>query len=177
MARIHITGASGTGVSTLGRALAEVIAVPCHDTDDVFWLPTDPPYAQARPIPDRLALLDQQLGETWVLAGSLDGWGDNLIPRFDLVIFLRAPTALRLARLRRREREAFGFALDPGGAMHDAHEAFIEWAAAYDVTQTGRNFARDLAWLDTLPCLVLHLDGSEPVPALVDEALKHVRQL
>ncbi len=177
MARIHITGASGAGVSTLGRALAEVIATPCHDTDDVFWLPTDPPYVEARPIPDRLALLEQQLGHSWVLAGSLDGWGDGLIPRFDLVVFLRTPTPLRLARLRRRERAAFGLALDPGGVMHDAHEAFIAWAAAYDDTQTGRNLTRHLAWLETLPCPVLHLDGSEPIPALVDEVLKHLRQL
>jgi adenylate kinase family enzyme len=180
MARIHITGASGAGVSTLGRALAEVIDVPWHDTDDYFWLPTDPPYVQTRPIPDRLALLtpvlDASLG--WVLAGSVGDWGDPLIPRFDLVVFLQTPMALRIARLRQRERAAFGAAIDPGGVMHDAHEAFIAWAAAYDLgTQPGRNLGRHLAWLEALPCPVLRLDGSAAVPALVDEALRVVRQL
>jgi adenylate kinase family enzyme len=32
--RIHITGASGAGVTTRGRALADALALPHHDTDD-----------------------------------------------------------------------------------------------------------------------------------------------
>jgi adenylate kinase family enzyme len=32
--RIHVTGASGAGVTTLGRALADALAIPHHDTDD-----------------------------------------------------------------------------------------------------------------------------------------------
>jgi adenylate kinase family enzyme len=42
--RIHIMGASGAGVTSLGRALADALAVPHHDTDDYFWQPTIPPY-------------------------------------------------------------------------------------------------------------------------------------
>jgi adenylate kinase family enzyme len=38
--RIHITGASGAGVTSLGRALADALAIPHHDTDDYFWQPT-----------------------------------------------------------------------------------------------------------------------------------------
>jgi adenylate kinase family enzyme len=41
--RIHITGASGAGVTTLGRASANALAIPHHDTDDYFWQPTRPP--------------------------------------------------------------------------------------------------------------------------------------
>jgi adenylate kinase family enzyme len=44
LCRIHITGASGAGVSTLGCALADALAIPHHDTDDYFWQPTSPPY-------------------------------------------------------------------------------------------------------------------------------------
>jgi shikimate kinase len=32
--RIHVTGASGAGVTTLGRALADALALPRHDIDD-----------------------------------------------------------------------------------------------------------------------------------------------
>jgi adenylate kinase family enzyme len=32
--RIHIMGASGAGVTSLGRALADALAIPHHDTDD-----------------------------------------------------------------------------------------------------------------------------------------------
>ena len=41
---LHITGASGSGTTTLGRALASAWAVPHADTDDYFWVPTTPPY-------------------------------------------------------------------------------------------------------------------------------------
>jgi adenylate kinase family enzyme len=34
--RIHIMGAPGSGTTALGRALAEALAVPHHDTDDYF---------------------------------------------------------------------------------------------------------------------------------------------
>ena len=43
--RIHVFGASGAGVTTLGRALADALGTPHHDTDDYFWLPTTPPIA------------------------------------------------------------------------------------------------------------------------------------
>jgi adenylate kinase family enzyme len=44
--RIHVFGASGAGATALGRALAEALAVPRHDTDHYFWLSTVPPYRQ-----------------------------------------------------------------------------------------------------------------------------------
>ena len=40
MQRIHILGASGSGTTTLGRALAERLQCRHFDTDDYFWLPT-----------------------------------------------------------------------------------------------------------------------------------------
>jgi hypothetical protein len=41
---VHIFGASGAGTSTLGRALGERLALAHLDTDDFFWMPTDPPF-------------------------------------------------------------------------------------------------------------------------------------
>ena len=103
--RIHVLGASGSGTTTLGRALAGALAVPHHDTDDYFWLPTDPPFAEVRPAGDRLALMEALFAPrpAWVLSGSLVGWGDPLIPSFDLLVFLRTATRDRIERLRRRE--------------------------------------------------------------------------
>ena len=120
--RVHVTGASGAGVTTLGRALADRLSVPHFDTDDFYWLPSEPPFQHKRDSPDRLRLLGEALGRTtggWVLSGSLDGWGDPLTPTFDLVVFLLVPTGERLDRLRRRERQRYGEeALEPGGRLH-----------------------------------------------------------
>ena len=168
--RIHITGASGAGVSTLGAALARHRGVPLYDTDDFFWLPTTPPYRERRAVAERLELMEPLFaGPAWISSGSLDGWGDPLIPRFTQVVFLSAPTEVRLARLREREARVFGAAaIAPGGPSYEEHEAFITWASAYDAgTAEGRSLPRHNTWLAHLPCPVLRLDGTLPVGTLL----------
>lgn len=76
--RIHLMGASGAGVTSLGRALADALAVSHHDTDDYFWRPTTPPYREIREVADRLRLMREVFLDRadWVLSGDLQGWGD-----------------------------------------------------------------------------------------------------
>ena len=108
--RIHVSGASGSGVTTVGRALADAFAIPHHDTDDYFWLPTSPPFRVTRNPNDQLRLVREMFLErdAWVLSGSLDGWGQSLTYWFDLVAFVYTPTTIRLQRLRERELRRFG---------------------------------------------------------------------
>ncbi len=40
---VHIFGGAGSGTSTLGRAIAAEYGCFFMDTDDYFWMPTDPP--------------------------------------------------------------------------------------------------------------------------------------
>jgi hypothetical protein len=78
------------------------------------------------------------------------GWGAAIEDAFDLVVFLRVPTALRLERLRERELRRFG----------RVDEAFLRWAADYDTgTTEGRDLASHLAWLDTLDAPQVTLAG------------------
>ncbi len=162
--RIHLYGASGSGTTTLGRYIAEQIGAVHLDTDDFFWLPTDPPFTTKRPSAERLALLEKALddADSAVLSGSLSGWGDSLIPRFTLAVRLYTDTALRLERLRERERQRFGDRLD--GDMRDGHLAFIDWAAAYDDGSADmRSSAMHDLWEQQLVCPLLRLDGSAPL--------------
>jgi adenylate kinase family enzyme len=91
--RIHILGASGSGTTMSGRVLAEHLHFPHFDTDDYFWQPTDPPFTQQRERTARQQLLmdDITAQDSWVLSGSLCGWGDVAIPLFELVVFLWIP--------------------------------------------------------------------------------------
>ena len=61
VARIHIVGASGSGTTTLAIALAREIGGAHLDTDDFYWLPTDPPFTTKRPVEQRLKLLEAEL--------------------------------------------------------------------------------------------------------------------
>ena len=166
MIRLHITGASGSGTSTLGQALSQHLGIACFDTDDFYWQPSDPPYSVKRPIGERLRRLNAAFAETgsWVLSGSIGHWGAPLIPQFDLVIFLSVPTEVRLKRLRRREAERYGSRIEPGGDRHKASTAFLEWAADYETGPSeGRSRGMHEAWIKALPCPVLRLEGDRPV--------------
>jgi hypothetical protein len=150
------------------------------DTDDFYWLPTDPPYREVRARPERLRMIAEAMSSAdsgWVLSGSLDGWGDPLIPCFEQVVFLSAPTDIRLSRLRARERQRYGGAIAPGGSLEQNHRDFLAFAEGYDTgvftgPLAGRHRARHEAWLGSLPCLVLRLDGAESTESLVRAVLQ-----
>ncbi|MBM3217424.1 MAG: hypothetical protein FJZ38_01875 [Candidatus Rokubacteria bacterium] len=164
---IHLVGASGSGTTTLGRALARHLGIPHFDTDDYFWLPTDPPFGQIRHRAARQALLgaDLERPPAWVLSGSLCGWGDAFIPLFDLVVFCAVPTDVRMARLRAREVERYGAAaIAPDGPLRAKHEAFLAWAASYENgPAVERSRAMHDVWLATLPCPVVRLEDTDDV--------------
>jgi hypothetical protein len=80
-------------------------------------------------------------------------------------VFLVVSTAVRMRRLRARERERYGDeAIAEGGRLRRAHVEFLDWAERYD---TGglemRSRALHEAWVATLPCPTLRLDGDRPV--------------
>ncbi len=174
MVRIHILGASGSGTSTLGSALARRLGVPHADSDSFYWLPTDPPYTTQRPAEDRQALLERRLPVAghWVFSGAATKWAAPLEPFYDLVVFLRLDPAIRMARLRKREADRWGARILPGGDMAAINAAFIAWAEAYDTAGSlRRGLVTHEAWLADQPAPVLRLDSGVPVGDLVAAVL------
>ncbi len=160
-----VTGASGTGTTTLGRALADRWSVPHADVDDYFWLPTSPPYTEKRPVEERLRLMNELFlpRSSWVLTGSVMGWGDSVLAVCDGVVFLVADSELRMRRLRERGVARYGEVDDV------AHRAFLEWARSYDDPGfTGRSRARHERWLAVTSRPLLRLDGAAAVRDLVE---------
>ncbi|MFL6678923.1 MAG: AAA family ATPase [Burkholderiaceae bacterium] len=161
--RILVTGAAGSGTSTLAAALARELSGIAIEADDLYWLPTTPPYRERRPAEARRALACDALSAPGpvVVAGSVMGWGSAIEDAFDLVVFLQVPTALRLERLRRRELQRFG----------RVDEAFLRWAADYDTgTTEGRDLASHLAWLEARAAQRVTVAGR----FTVDEAVARV---
>ncbi len=176
---IHIFGASGSGTSTLGRALAESLSLRHLDSDDYYWLPTDPPFTQKRPQPERVALMQRDMADSpgAVISGSPVDWGDGLIPSFTLAIRIVTDTALRLERLHQRELSRFGARILPGGDMHAAHEAFLAWAAQYDDGPvTMRSRANHDLWQQKLTCPLLIADGSAPLADTLAQVREQIPQ-
>ena len=95
-----------------------------------------------------------------VVAGSVDGWGEPVETAFDAVVFLSAPTEVRLTRLREREVARYGQA--------DAY--FLAWAEQYETgALPGRSRPRHEAWLARRSCPVIRLDSTQPIADLVTQ--------
>jgi len=173
--RICIIGASGTGKTTLGKAIAQRLHIPFFDGDDYYHLPTDPPFQKQRGADERCTMIQQDLGgcESWVLSGGVAAWVPAPALDYTLLIFLYLPPAVRIDRLRRRERELYGRRILDGGDMARGHTEFMEWTAGYD--------DGSVAGTNTLPihealvcrarCPVLHLREAMTTDAQLERVL------
>ena len=176
---IHIFGPSGSGTTTLGQKICQELGYTLMDTDDYFWLPTDPKFTAKRPIPERLSLMEAHIRQyrNVVISGSLTDWGDVLIPRFTLAIRIEMDPALRLERIRKREQRNFGSRIEPGGDMYETHQAFLAWAKSYD---TGgpeiRSRVKHDQWQQLLTCPVLPLDGADTLEANFQKVLQFMNR-
>lgn len=164
---ILITGAAGTGTTTLADALAKELSTTHLEADDFLWLPSNPPYQHLADKTQRGARLLQKMRSHGraVVAGSVMGWGQPLENEFDLVVFLYLPVELRLERLKRREIKRFG----------QAKPEFLAWAAQYDEgSAPGRSLTRHQEWMSLLTCTVLKLEGDMSVTDRVRQILDAV---
>ena len=160
---IHIFGPSGAGTSTLGRKICAELGYHFMDTDDYFWLPTDPQFTTPRPVEERLRLMREEIKreQDVVISGSLVDWGDVLIPLFTLAIRVETDAQVRLRRLKAREQANFGSRVEPGGDLYEKHQAFLQWAMAYDAGGLDmRSRAKHDQWQMLLKCPLLEVDGA-----------------
>lgn len=163
-------GASGSGTTTLGRAIANEWAVPHADADDYFWQATSPPYRDKRAPSERISLMRDVFlpRSAWVLSGSIMGWGEELVENIDAVVFLTLDPVSRMSRLQAREMVRSREVATARGVDDAAHEEFLSWARGYDDPDfAGRSRLRHDQWLARLSCPVLRLDSSLPVDDLV----------
>lgn len=175
-------GAPGAGTTTLGKALAERLGCPHFDTDDVYWFTEDAlPYRRKRNPDHRRKLLTERLAssESWVLSGSLCGWGDFFAPQFDLVVWLWLPAEIRIPRIEKRERLRYGSSqLEPGGNLQVVFEKFKVWAANCDYESGGlRSKQQEQKWLEQLECPVLKMEEELSVLDLVEQVMRVVSSI
>lgn len=161
--RIHILGASGSGTTTLAQEISKKFNFKHFDTDDFYWIKTNPPFTQKREIEKRISYLSDALqsADKWVLSGSLCSWGDDFVPFFDLVVYLWIPHEIRMSRLTAREAQRYGAdSIKSGGLMYESHREFMEWASNYDSGGINmRSKQRHESWLKTMQCKILKIEG------------------
>ncbi len=99
MRRVTIVGTTGSGKTTLARALAERLGVPHVEMDALHWGPN----WTAVPKEELRAKLDAALaGHGWVVDGNYRAVRDIVWTRADTLVWLDYPLPVVMARLVRR---------------------------------------------------------------------------
>ncbi len=164
--KIHLFGASGSGTTTLGKALHTVLGYRHLDADDYYWKKTNPPFQIKIPIAKRNQLITKDFlaQENCIISGSMVSWGAEWASAFDLYVFLYLPPAIRMQRLRDREIERYGEALKTNERFRADSKAFLDWASQYDDgTFQGRSLGIHLDWIKALEGNVLKIEGDTTV--------------
>ncbi|MGN0970694.1 MAG: hypothetical protein ACI4OY_01985 [Aristaeellaceae bacterium] len=96
------------------------------------------------------------------VSGDFGPEGDRL---YAGAVWLDAPLALRLARVRQRSLHQLGQRAMPGGDLVGQEEAFLRFVAS-------RSMDAAESWLRRLRCPVLRLDGTLPVTEAAEKVLR-----
>ncbi len=175
--KIHIFGASGSGTTTLGKALHQKTGYRHLDADNYYWEKTDPPFQIKIPLAKRNQLITNHFlaQANCIISGSMVSWGTAWASAFNLYVFLYLPPAIRMQRLRDREIERYGDSLKSNEKIRMESKAFLDWASQYDDgTFQGRSLAIHLDWIKVLDGKVLKIEGDTTVEERVDLVIKQL---
>lgn len=161
--RILIIGASGSGTTTTGRVLADVLNIPHLDLDSLFWAQTTIPFTVRRPRSELRQLAEEQLyhSKNWVISGDPSSWNIGIEGYLTAVVFLIVPTDIRVQRIKDREKKRFGAKILEGGMLYEQHQQFLDWTRKYDEGGIeGRTREKQETWLSTLKTPIFRFVGN-----------------
>lgn len=178
--RIHIFGASGSGVTTLGKALSKKLNIEYFDSDDFFWLASKIPFTIKQDSEIRNTIVAEKLNDIndWIFGGSMIHWGPNVFPAFDLIIFLYLPPEIRLERVRKREYERYGDEIIFNPERKEMFAKFMDWTEDYD-HNTGianRTLHAHREWLSTINTPLLEISGDYDIQQKIEIILEKMDQ-
>jgi adenylate kinase family enzyme len=175
--RIHLFGSSGSGSTTLAKAISLAHDFHFIDVDDIFWEPTDPPFTRIKPKSECLEQLRNllEINERAAVSGAFVGWGDSLKPLFDLFVFMHLPLEIRLERIKIREQNRFGNRVLPGGDLYKQHLDFLDWVSLYETGDINmRSKAQHEAWLKDVNVPIIRITEAMSIPEMLKLILPYL---
>ena len=158
--KIILFGASGSGTTTLGKAIEKKTNFTHLDVDDYYWKKTEPPFQEKVTLTERNRTLERDFKSNTIISGSLVSWAKGWESSFDLAVFIQLDHHKRMERLKSRENQRYGEKLVSDKNLQQISKAFLEWASQYENPHfNGRSLKVHNAWVAKLNCKILRIDG------------------
>jgi len=177
---INIFGSSGSGTTTLAKALTNKYHLHHIDVDDLMWEQSDPPFTVKRDMETIKYLFDQEIEKNTniVISGALVNIYDSLKKDIDLFIYMNLDIETRIKRINQREFNRFGNRIKPGGDLYQKHQEFLQWVSDYENNpEYLRSRKQHLTWLEDVTAPVLVITEELSIEELVTLAQSYIRKL
>lgn len=162
---IMITGPAASGKTTLGRKTAELLNFPYFDVDDFIWrFDTPELYTVMYSREEKISRLQAAIApyEHFVMAGSMSSFHQAFDDCFSMMVFLYVDPDIRVQRANERAIQRFGERVLEGGDMYESNQDFLRKICRYE-TDGSPNLTEQKAWMESLSCKKLELNGTEPI--------------
>lgn len=157
---ILICGLNGTGKSTLGKVLAEILGFHCIDNEDLFFPKTNPNYLfdspRSREEVEKLLMNEIQEHENFVFIAVKGNYGEDCVSLYKYAVLIDVPKEIRLQRVKNRSLVKFGHRMLPGGDLYEQEESFFKMVSARPEHYVDE-------WAQTLECPIIKIDGTKPI--------------
>ena len=157
---ILVCGLNGSGKTTFGRELAELLCCKFIDIEDCYFPKNDPEYLYADPRTEEEAerILWEEISscENFVLASVKGDFDEKITSRFKAIVRINVPKEIRMKRIRERSFRKFGERMLPGGDLYETEEDFFAMAEKRTEQYVD-------GWLSGINCPVIKIDGTKPV--------------
>jgi len=167
---IHIFGASGSGSTTLAKAISSKHGYHFIDTDDAIWEKTDLPFSTKKSEQDSQKYIRNEMAKhaKCVISGAFVGWGDIFKDKIDLFVYLHLPLPVRLERIQKRELNRFGKRIMPGGDLYFQHTDFLNWVSQYETASVHvRGQKQHESWLEKVAVPVIKIEQEKSIDDLM----------
>ena len=160
-----IIGPSASGKTTLGKKVAEILNFPYFDVDDFIWrFDTPELYTVMYSREEKISRLQNAIApyEHFVMAGSMSSFHQAFDDSFEMMVFLYVDPDIRVQRANERAIQRFGDRVLKGGDMDESNQDFLKKIRRYE-TDGSPNLTEQKAWMESLSCKKLELNGTEPI--------------
>lgn len=158
MAGIAIVGGNGSGKSTFGKALADMLGYKHIDVEDYAFRDSAVPYTESRPVSEmrKMIFRDIQKHGDFALSSVGGDMGEEINALYKTIVYIQVPLDVRMERVKQRAIDRFGNRVLSGGDMYVQEQEFLNFVAVRTLERTDR-------WVQKAGLPVIYVDGTTPV--------------